>query len=136
MIGIIVIGHGNFAKGLVESSEIIVGKQQYIETIGLNPGDSIDHFKEILIKKIEKLDSNEGLLIMCDLFGGSPCNVATSLMNSYSFECITGVNMPMLLEVLVERKKDNNLETLSQKALQRGGEGIRNTSLLLKVGSE
>ncbi|WP_455796131.1 PTS sugar transporter subunit IIA [Clostridium butyricum] len=100
MIGVVVGTHGMFSEEIVKSSEMIFGKQENVSSVTFKPGEGGEHLVEKYKKAIEKLDCTDGILFMVDLFGGSPFNAASMIaMNMEKAEIVTGVNLPMLLEV-------------------------------------
>ena len=100
MIGVVVGTHGMFSEEIVKSSEMIFGKQENVSSVTFKPGEGVEHLVEKYKKAIEKLDCTDGILFMVDLFGGSPFNAASMIaMNMEKAEIVTGVNLPMLLEV-------------------------------------
>ena len=100
MIGVGVGTHGMFSEEIVKSSEMIFGKQENVSSVTFKPGEGVEHLVEKYKKAIEKLDCTDGILFMVDLFGGSPFNAASMIaMNMEKAEIVTGVNLPMLLEV-------------------------------------
>lgn len=99
----ILVSHGSFAKGLVESSQMIIGQQEELVAYGLYPEDDISNLKLILEK--EYLESNmDNVVFFTDLFHGSPFNAVVSLMGKYDVYHITGMNMPLMLEALMARQ--------------------------------
>ncbi|ABY91454.1 PTS system fructose subfamily IIA component [Thermoanaerobacter mathranii subsp. mathranii str. A3] len=98
---VLIITHGNFGKGLLNGIEVIMGKQENVLALGLNLGDNIELLRAEVEKIVrEKLRENKEVIIAVDLFGGSPFNVALYVMKNYDVKVITGVNMPMLIELL------------------------------------
>ncbi|MCR1898278.1 PTS sugar transporter subunit IIA [Irregularibacter muris] len=124
MVGILIVTHGDFAKSILRSAELIMGQQNDVITLGLHYGDSIDELNNQIKDSIEKLDEGQGVVVFVDVFGGSPSNVTVSNMRTKKFECITGVNMPMLLEAFALRNS-LNLEELSEKCIEAGQQGVR-----------
>ncbi len=127
MIGILVVTHGDFGKGLLKSAELIVGKQNNTVALGLFHGDSIDDFREKIAKAIEKLDDGEGVLVFTDLYGGSPSNATAMNLReipNIKFECITGVNLPMVLEALTMRESFE-LSPLKEHCMEMAHQGIK-----------
>lgn len=98
---ILIITHGEFGVELVKSIEMIMGEQENVNALGLKPGQSVD---DLRIRAKEILDHNKGqnleTVVLVDLLGGSPSNVALSLLKEYKVNILTGVNMPMLVEML------------------------------------
>jgi mannose PTS system EIIA component len=132
MIGILVVTHGNLGRAFVESSELIIGKQTGINALGLFQGDSIEEFKNTVKENILQLDEGEGVLVLVDIFGGSPSNVTLfnkrEIGDKVDFRCITGVNMPIFLEACMMR---NLLEfdDLVEHCFSLGTDGIRKINL-------
>lgn len=104
MIKIIVISHGSLSQSLVESAELIAGKADNVETFGLNAGDDIEVFKEKIEKSIAEGMKDSELLVLTDLMYGTPFNIVSSLMEDYKFHHMTGVNLPIYLEVVTSKK--------------------------------
>jgi len=100
MISIIIGTHGMFSEEILKSAEMIFGKQENVGTVTFKPGEGVDNLVEKYNKLISELDSKDGVLFMVDLFGGSPFNAASIIaMKHENMEIVTGVNLPMLLEV-------------------------------------
>lgn len=108
MIGILVATHGNLGKEFIATSHLIFGQAEQVESVGLNHGDSVEGLKERIIEATKRLDQGKGVLVLTDLYGGSPTNMAAMAMNELGgqnkMECIVGLNLPILLEALVMRK--------------------------------
>lgn len=113
MINIIVASHGKFAEELVNSSYMIFGEQENVSALGFYPGEGIDDLR----KKYERVLNNSGKnesVILVDLFGGSPFNVAVEMANKYeNIKVCTGVNLGMLLEMYAYSDEES-----SQKVIQ------------------
>ncbi|MHA1506404.1 MAG: PTS sugar transporter subunit IIA [Candidatus Asgardarchaeia archaeon] len=127
MIPIIIISHGKFCEELLKSAELIVGKQEFIETVPLLEGESPETFFDEVKKKIEEFRDKgyQEILVLSDLFGGSTSNTVTRITLDKNIEVVTGVNMPMLLEVIINRDSAD-LNELTKIAEESGKEGIVN----------
>ncbi|HHW02545.1 MAG TPA: PTS sugar transporter subunit IIA [Thermoanaerobacterales bacterium] len=128
MIGVLIVTHGDFGKELLKSAELIIGKQNRTMTLGLFHGDSVDSLKDNISKAIDELNEGDGVLIFVDLYGGSPSNAAAmnlkkNIMDS-KVECITGVNLPMILEALTMRAS-YTLSRLKEHCIEIGHLGIK-----------
>lgn len=119
MVEIIMVSHGDYAKSMLESAQMIVGEQDHVQTFGLYLGDSVDKLREDLVEAIEKVQKDGELLVLTDMFSGSPFNITYSLMQHYSFRHITGINLPMLLEILTSRESAG-VEELCEMILDKG----------------
>lgn len=128
MTGILLVTHGGFAKEIVESAELIIGSQDCYKTLGLVHGDDIGSFKDEVLDAIKTLESGDGVLVFADLYGGSPFNTVAKILNelndSINLECISGVNLPMVLEAFLNRD-DFDLNDLKEHCLSIGVESIK-----------
>lgn len=119
LIEIIMVSHGDYAKAMLESAQLIVGEQEHISTFGLHLGEDVDQLRKEISEAIEKVEKNSEVLVLTDMLSGSPFNVVISLMQHYSFHHITGINLPILLEVLMTRDLGST-EDLCKEVLERG----------------
>jgi len=125
MIAIILGTHGKFSQELLRSSEMIFGKQENIECVTFETGESADDLVKKYEKAISKLDVDEGLLFMVDLFGGSPFNAASRIaINNKNIDIVTGANLPMLLEVFASRDS-SSLDEVTSTAIDSGKNSIK-----------
>ncbi|MFT8351392.1 PTS sugar transporter subunit IIA [Clostridium saccharoperbutylacetonicum] len=125
MISVIVGTHGIFSEEILKSAEMIFGSQENVGSVTFNPGEGIDTLVEKYNNLVNRLESKEGVLFMVDLFGGSPFNAASIIaMKNENMEIVTGVNLPMILEVLGSREF-SNLQELVQIALNSGKDAIK-----------
>ncbi|WP_438731188.1 PTS sugar transporter subunit IIA [Parasphingorhabdus sp. DH2-15] len=104
MIGIVLVTHGLLANEFVSAMEHVVGKQKQIATICIAPNDDMEKRREDIAKAISDNNTGEGVIILTDLFGGTPSNLAISLMETGHIEVIAGVNLPMLIRLEGARK--------------------------------
>ncbi|MXO63475.1 PTS sugar transporter subunit IIA [Qipengyuania oceanensis] len=104
MIGMILVTHGNLAEQFVEAMEHVVGKQDAIETVCIGPIDDMEQRRGQIAKAITAVDSGEGVIVLTDLFGGTPSNLAISLLDAGRVEVIAGINLPMLIRLAGARK--------------------------------
>lgn len=98
MRGLLVVTHGKFAEELVRAATRIVGELEGVQAIAIDWDDDVDRAREMIEEGIRKLDSDDGVLILTDMFGGTPTNIALSLMEPGRVEIVTGVNLPMLIK--------------------------------------
>jgi PTS system mannose-specific IIA component len=103
VIGIVLAGHGGFCDGIRDAAEMIMGPQDSLAVVPLGPAENLDLYREKLEQARTEVDSGDGVLVLVDLFGGSPSNVAAYLLGQGT-EVVTGVSLPMLLEVLSARE--------------------------------
>ena len=101
MIAVIIGTHGMFSEEILKSAEMIFGAQENVGSVTFKPGEGVEHLIEKYNELINDLDCTDGILFMVDLFGGSPFNAASIIaMKNENVEIVTGVNLPMILEVL------------------------------------
>lgn len=139
MIGLLVVTHGNLGKSLLESIAIIAGEVKCSASVGLYHGDSPIQFKEEIQEKVEALDTGEGVIVLVDFYGGTPGNEVMKLLTTNEMKVLSGVNMAMLLEIVVNREFSNDLEALAKTALQSGKESLQDLNevynhLIAKAG--
>lgn len=105
MIGMILVTHGHLAKEFVSAMEHVVGPQEAVATICIGPSDDMEMRRREIAKAITDVDSGEGAIILTDLFGGTPSNLAISLLDAGRVEVIAGINLPMLIRLAGARKE-------------------------------
>ncbi|MEJ2408407.1 MAG: PTS sugar transporter subunit IIA [Novosphingobium sp.] len=104
MIGMILVTHGNLAEEFVHAMEHVVGDQADVETVCIGPNDDMERRRSEIAEAITKVDSGSGVIILTDLFGGTPSNLAISLMEAGKVEVIAGINLPMLIRLAKARE--------------------------------
>ena len=104
MIGLILVTHGRLAEYFVEAMEHVVGGQQAVATICIGPHDDMEQRRKDIADAIAEVDSGGGAIILTDLFGGTPSNLAISLLDAGRVEVIAGINLPMLIRLAGARK--------------------------------
>lgn len=125
MIGVVIITHGNLASALLSTSELIMGKQEQVAVVAFESGEAVSDLQARTAQAVQQVDKNQGVLILVDLLGGSPYNAAAMLaMQQAEIEVVTGVNLPMLFEVLPARR--DKLSHVVDVALKGGRSGIGN----------
>lgn len=132
---VIVVSHGDFSKGLVNSVQMLTGKQEELVSYGLYPEQTVDTLKDQLEKEIQSTPKDEEILFVTDLFHGSPFNAVVSLMRDYKFYHITGVNLPMLMEVMLERG-EKSADEISDEVVQNSSETIINVNKIFNDQSD
>ena len=106
MIGLMIITHGNLALELRSAMEHMIGDQNDIEIFSITPEDDIDIQKNNIEKKLKELNQGKGVIILTDVFGGTPSNLALNFLEPGIIEIISGVNLPMLIKICQLRDKD------------------------------
>jgi PTS system mannose-specific IIA component len=130
MIGIVLVTHGRLADELRSALEHVVGAQSQIEAIAIGPDDDIAQRREQIIRSVRQVDTGEGVVVLTDMFGGTPSNLAISVMERGRIEVLAGVNLPMLVK-LASIRRDASLDTAVQQAQDAGRKYINVASRLL-----
>ena len=130
MIGILLLTHGPLGHALVETLEGIMGPQEHIMCIAFRPNDDAEIKRKELYKAIDELNTGRGVVILTDMFGGTPSNLAMSALGVKPIEVIAGVNLPMFIK-FVENRKNTVLPEAAQKAFDAGRKHIQIASTLL-----
>jgi PTS system mannose-specific IIA component len=104
MIGLVLVTHGRLAEEFVVAMEHVVGKQERIEPISIGPDDDMEARRADIAAAIGRVDEGRGVIVLSDLFGGTPSNLAISLMEAGRIEVIAGINLPMLIRLGSARK--------------------------------
>ena len=104
MIGLVLVTHGRLAEEFVVAREHVVGKQEQIASICIGPEDDMEGRRADIAEAIKGVDSGRGVIVLSDLFGGTPSNLAISLMEAGRVEVIAGINLPMLIRLGSARK--------------------------------
>ena len=105
MIGIVLVTHGRLAVEFRSALEHVMGPQRQIETIMIDPKDDIDERRQEIIAAVKRVDSGQGVAILTDMFGGTPSNLAISVMNAPNIEVVAGINLPMLVKLATVREE-------------------------------
>lgn len=98
MIGLVLVTHGRLAEEFVAALEHVVGPQKDVAAISIGPEDDMERRRADIVAAVAKVDSGAGVVLMTDMFGGTPSNLAISVMSESSVEVIAGVNLPMLIK--------------------------------------
>jgi PTS system mannose-specific IIA component len=107
MIGLVLVTHGRLASEFVRAMEHVVGPQERIAAICIGPDDDMEERRNEIAAAIGAVEAGQGVIILTDLFGGTPSNLAISLMRTEEIEVIAGVNLPMLIRLEGARKTMN-----------------------------
>ena len=113
IIGLVLVTHGNLAQEFISAMQHVVGKQERVEAVCIGPEDDMEMRRSEILKKVEAADSGSGVVVLTDMFGGTPSNLAISIMDRANVEIIAGVNLPMLIKIASLRKEKNLKETVS-----------------------
>lgn len=132
MFGILVVTHGNLADELVKAARMIIGEDFHgIEPISIGWNDEVAKARKAILTGIESVNDKSGVLILTDMFGGTPTNLSLSFLETDKVEIITGVNLPMLIKLFSLRKENWNLVEAAQKIRAQGQKSIHVASDIL-----
>lgn len=130
MIGLVLVTHGKLAEEFRHALEHVVGPQKSIETVCIGPEDDMDRRRQDIMDAVEKVDSGSGVIILTDMFGGTPSNLSISVMSSGKTEVIAGMNLPMLIK-LAGVRGDNDMQKALAEASDAGRKYINVASRVL-----
>jgi mannose PTS system EIIA component len=99
MIGVVLVTHGALAIEFKSALEHVVGPQDNCETICIGPDDDMEQRREDILRAVDKVDQGKGVVVLTDMFGGTPSNLAISVMQQRAVDVIAGVNLPMLVKL-------------------------------------
>lgn len=131
MIGLVLVTHGKLAVEFRSALEHVVGPQQNIETVSIGPDDDVDRRRQDILTAIGRVNQGSGVILLTDMFGGTPSNLAISVMEEGKIEVVAGVNLPMLIKLASVRTEKPLAESLSE-AQQAGRKYINIASEVLK----
>ena len=127
MIGILIISHGNLGDSLIHCAHHVMGERpRHLLHLDITIKDDPDAVMPKLLELVRQLDCGDGVLVLSDICGATPCNIASRLVNPGKVECIAGANLPMLVRALTYRNEP--LPVVTEKALIGGREGVMRIS--------
>ncbi len=123
MIASIIIGHGNFGSSILESAEMIIGKQQNIQLIDFLKKDSLEDIDRKISQALDNLDTEDGVIVLADLMGGTPFNrMMLQASENPDIKVVAGVNMPLVMEILNNRSKISDLDSFIEENISMSRE--------------
>lgn len=129
MIGMVLVTHGHLATEFRAALEHVVGPQKQLATISIGPEDDMERRRVDIIEAIREADTGEGVVLLTDMFGGTPSNLAISVMDGGKVEVLAGVNLPMLIKLASVR----DTQPLEQAVLQAQDAGRKYVYIASKV---
>src|SRR5689334_19747672 len=123
MIGGVIVTHGQLANELVAAGEMIIGEITHITAVSIGWHDDVDTAREEIERAIERVNSGNGVLLMTDMFGGTPTNIAASFLGQLPVEVVTGVNLPMVIKFATQDKEEA-LDDLAPRIRDEGQKQI------------
>jgi mannose PTS system EIIA component len=119
MIGMVLVTHGALAVEFKSALEHVVGPQELVETVAIGPEDDMEVRREDILRCVDAADQGDGVVILTDMFGGTPSNLAISVMQNREVEVIAGVNLPMLVK-LARVRADLDIKGAVKEAADAG----------------
>lgn len=128
MVGLVLAAHGQYSVGLMDAVSVICGEYKNAVTLCLGKNDNCDNFHQRIEEAIQIVDKGDGVIIMTDILGGTPSNQSTLVAHEHNVYCLTGVNLPMLIEFSLSAENDVSLGELADRCLKTAHEGVRMTN--------
>jgi mannose PTS system EIIA component len=132
MIGALVVTHGHLGQELVAAAEMIVGEISHIRAVSIGWHDDVNEAQKDIEKRISEVENGKGVLILTDMFGGTPSNIAFSLHEPGKIDIVTGVNLPMIIKI-VSQKEGDTLDSLARVVRDQGRASIASASDFLNA---
>lgn len=132
MIGLLLVSHRNLAEEMKAVIEHVVGPQEQVDTVSIFPTDDMEERRQEIQDKIKSLDTGDGVIVLTDMFGGTPSNLAISMMNNDNIEVLAGMNLPMLIK-LAQIRTTQPLNEATLSAQEAGKKYINAASVLLNT---
>ena len=133
LIGGVVVTHGNLAAELVNAAETIVGGINHITAVSIGWHDEVENAREEIGRAIKRVNTGAGVLVLTDMFGGTPTNLACTFLGEAPIEVVTGVNLPMIIK-LADQQPDETLAIVARRVRDQGQKNIYLASEVLAPG--
>ncbi|MEL7028104.1 MAG: PTS sugar transporter subunit IIA [Pseudomonadota bacterium] len=130
MIGLVIVTHGRLAEEFVAATEHVVGPQRNMVAISIGPDDDMEKRRQDILNAAQAVDEGDGAILLTDMFGGTPSNLAISIMEKANIEVIAGINLPMLIK-LASVRDEQTLEEAVAGAQDAGRKYINIASWVL-----
>ena len=136
MIGMVVVTHGRLAEEFIAAMEHVVGPQTALKAISIGPDDDMEQRRQDIVDAVTEVEEGDGVIILTEMFGGTPSNLAISVMDSSKAEVIAGINLPMLIKLASVRSTPCTMEEAVIAAQESGRKYINIASHVLSGGQE
>ena len=133
MIGLVLVTHGGLAREFRAALEHVVGAQQQLETVSIGPDDDMETCREEILGAVRAVNHGQGVILLTDMFGGTPSNLAISVMEEMRVEVVAGINLPMLIK-LASIRSDQPIAAAIDMAKEAGRKYINVASQVLAGG--
>ena len=132
MIGLVIVTHGGLAEGFRAALEHVVGQQKQLVAISVGADDDMERRREDILYAVQEVDSGDGVVLLTDMFGGTPSNLAISVIDQANVEVVAGVNLPMLIK-LASVRGEVGLQQAVDEAQEAGRKYINVASKILSA---
>jgi mannose PTS system EIIA component len=129
-IGGVIVSHGKLANELVAAAKTVVGEVEYIEAVSIGWNDDVQKAKEEIASAIKKVSMGNGVLVLTDMFGGTPTNISAMFISEGEVEIVTGVNLPMVIK-LASQSREVSLSEMAKQVEEQGKQAIHRAVDLL-----
>jgi PTS system mannose-specific IIA component len=136
MIGMIGVTHGRLAEEFIAAMEHVVGPQSALQAISIGPDDDMEQRRKDILQAVNLVEEGDGVILLTDMFGGTPSNLAISVMDNKNVEVIAGINLPMLIKLASIRGMDCTMEEAVIAAQKSGRKYINVASHVLSGGAD
>jgi PTS system mannose-specific IIA component len=130
-IGGVIVSHGKIANEFLAAAETVVGDLDHLAAVSMDWNDDVEAAKDEIERAIKKVSQGSGVLLLTDMFGGTPTNISAMFMKENEVEIVTGVNLPMVIK-LASQNKEMNLSDLAREVEEQGKQSIYRTAALLE----
>jgi len=134
MIGLVIVTHGNLADEFVSAMEHVVGPQRLVKAVCIGPDDNMENRRQDIIAAVAGVETGDGVIVLTDMFGGTPSNLAISILEEANIEVVAGVNLPLLVK-LASIRKSADMATAVREACDAGRKYIKLASNVLDVSA-
>lgn len=131
-IGGVIVSHGQVANELVAAAETIVGNLPHLTAVSIGWHDDVELAKNEISRAVKKVSSGNGVLILTDMFGGTPTNISAMFIKENEIEIVTGVNLPMVIK-LASQNKEMSLSEMAKEVEEQGRQSIYRTGALFEL---
>lgn len=132
MVGLLIVSHCDVGKELLKAAELIMGRLDAVDSVSITVGTESQEIVKAVSDKIKALDQGSGVMVLTDMFGGTPSNVSFSFLEDDRVEVLTGVNLPMVIAIVQERNA-LGMKELGKRALEEGRKSIALAGSFLKA---
>jgi PTS system mannose-specific IIA component len=133
MVGFVIVGHGSVAEALIATAQGIVGPLERVAAVNLQPHEGLDLGRSKIVEAIHAVNDGDGVVLLADMFGGTPSNCCLTVLEEGKLEVVTGFNLPMLLKIPTARAQNLSVRETAQALVQNGQKNILFASDLLRA---